>query len=208
MPKHLRRTRTTSLSDDELTVLDVLFCGAFAPLRSLRRSTFKDQWNCPSHALDDEELTDTLNRFCEAGVLSSEQFLSEMRGQHPCFGLTAYGGALWEAERTPTWDRYATERYGGCDDSLGRYRVSICALSADIRDDFWMIGSEVGMWASDTGRARFAQIPKYHLIPWKDFPCTYVAVGKVRDCSLGCDWLLYDARRTWWRNVEELQRFL
>jgi hypothetical protein len=206
MPCKLRRTGVTSLSDDELILLDVLF-GGFAPLRLLRRSTFVDQWACPSHSLGDEELADTVNRFCETGILASEPFPSEANVHHISFGPTAHGGALWEAERTPIWDRYACESYGGRTDSAGRDTVRIYALSASVRDDCWRIGGEVGMWSSDVRRVRFVQIPKYPLIHWKEFPQTYVAVGKIRD-RLDCDWSAYDARRTWWRDVEELQKFL
>jgi hypothetical protein len=203
MQHDLRRTHATSLSDDELIILDVMF-DCRPPLRLLRRSVFRNQWNLCSHNLDDEQLRDTIDRFCEAGILASE---SAARGEGTClyYGLTPHGGELWEAERTPIWDRYATERYGG--DASGRETVSICALSANIRDDFWQIGSEARMWGSDVGRVRFWEISRHVLIPWKNFPRIHVAVAQIRQCY-DCDWPLYNARRTWWRDVEELEKFL
>jgi hypothetical protein len=203
MQRDLRRTHATVLSDDELILLDVMF-DCRPPLRLLRRSVFRNQWNLCSHNLDDEQLRKTIDRFCEAGILVSE---SSSWGEEIClyYGLTPHGGELWEAERTPIWDRYATERYGGY--SSGRETVTIRALSASIRDDFWRVGNDARMWDSDGGRVRFWEISRHVLIYWKNFATIYVAVAHIRDCY-GCDWSLYNARRTWWRNVEELQKFL
>jgi hypothetical protein len=205
MQHNLKRTHATSLSDDELILLDVIFDGP-APLRMLRQSMFWDYWNRQPHNLDDHQLRDTLDLFCEARILVSELFTwrNETR---PCYGLTPHGGELWESERTPVWDRYATDRYLCGPESSGRQTMSICALSANIRDDFWQIGGKTGMWSSDVGRVRFWQISRHVLIPWKSFPRIFVAIAKIRECH-ECDWALYETRRTWWRTVEELQKFL
>jgi hypothetical protein len=145
-----------------------------------------------------------MNRFCGANILAPEPD-AWRDGVCLYYSLTPHGGKLWEAERTPIWDRYATERYG--EDASGRQTVSICALSANIRDDFWRIGNEARMWGNDVGRVRFWAISRHVLIPWKNFPRIYVAVALIRWCC-DCDWSIYESRRTWWRNVEELQKFL
>ena len=206
MQNDLRRTHVTPLSDDELILLNVMFDCA-VPLRMLQQSVFTDHWNRPSHKLNDDQLCDTMNRFCEANSLASEP---DTWRDETClyYSFTPHGGELWEAERTPVWDRYAMDQYGGRTDSSGRQTLLIRALSATIRDDLWRISGEVGMWSSDIGRVRFWQISRHVLIPWKTFPRIYVAVGKIRDECRRCDLSLYESRRTWWRDVEELQKFL
>ena len=142
----------------------------------LRRSAFADHWNRPSHKLDDDQLCDTLSRFCEANVLASEP---DTWREETCvlYGLTPHGGELWEAERTPVWDRYAMDQYR--QERLGRQTMLACALSANVCDDFWRIGGEARMWSSDVGRVRFWKISRHVLIPWKSFPRIYVAVARI-----------------------------
>ncbi|MEX0702609.1 MAG: hypothetical protein WD069_10985 [Planctomycetales bacterium] len=66
-----RRTNATTLTDDELLLLDVLFDGG-APSRLLRRESFAVQWNRESHDLDDDRLRETLQRFVDSGRLIVE----------------------------------------------------------------------------------------------------------------------------------------
>jgi hypothetical protein len=216
MPHDLRRTHATPLSDDELILLDVMF-DAGASLRLLRRSVFADQWNHPSHNLDDDQLRDTIDRFCEAGILASEPFTwrDEMVS---IYWLTPHGGTLWEAERTPVWERYVSGRRSFTRSS-GREIVSFCALSENVLSDYWRLG-DIDMWRSDVVRVRFWQISRHAIIPWKDFPRIHAAVIYVKDNDSGgvCQdaqvykgawgWRLYESRRTWWQSVKELQKFL
>ena len=68
-----KRTHATLLTDDELILLDVMF-DCSAPLRMLRQSMLLDHWNRDPHNLDDHQLRDTMDQFCEAGILVSEPF--------------------------------------------------------------------------------------------------------------------------------------
>jgi len=69
MEKKVSRTFATSLTDDEIILLDVMFSGG-APFRLLRRENLNSQWNRRSHNLTDEQLRDTLQRFVKSGVMS------------------------------------------------------------------------------------------------------------------------------------------
>jgi hypothetical protein len=208
MQQKARRTHATPLSDDELILLDVIFYG-FAPLRMLRKAVFADQWNYCSHNLDDDQLCETLDRLCQTGILASD---SDVGPDGAClyYGLTSHGGALWEAERTPIWGRYLIDAECGCLSS-GRRLLSICALSASIRDDYLQVGRDMALWSGDIARARRWQIANHVLIPWRSFPQIHVAVATLDDREDECmntNWIHYEAKRTWWRDVMELQKFL
>lgn len=201
---NLKRTHATSLTDDELIFLDVMFDGA-APFRMLRQSMFMDYWNSDPHSLDDCQLRDTIDRFCEGGVLEPDPFGYQ---NQTYYGLTRHGGALWESERTPVWKRYVLNSYRAM--PSGKQMVSILAVSADVRDDYWCTGCDLGMWSSNIARVRFWRIANHTLIPWKRFPHIYVAVAIVNQDQEepNTAWMLYEARRTWWQNVSELQKFI
>jgi hypothetical protein len=87
-----RRTNATSLSNDELILLDVMFWGG-ASYRLLRRSIFRDQWNCSPHNLDDPELKQVLKQLVRSDVLRAERVDGEWR-----LNLTTRGG-----ERRTWW---------------------------------------------------------------------------------------------------------
>jgi hypothetical protein len=193
MEQSLSRTYATTLTDDELILLDVMFDGG-APFRLLRRNVFQDQWNCHSHNLSDEQLRETLKRLVESGLLKTER-----RDRRTYFQLTPDGGQKWETERLPVWHRYATDKYG--ETPLGKPFVTITARSSQSRDDFWRIGCEVGFFAYTNGRIKTSMIKNHVLIPWKTFPSLYVLVAVLDDWFASTDWRAFDARRTWWRVV-------
>jgi hypothetical protein len=198
---HPKRTYATDLTEDELTLLDVLFDGG-ASFHLLRRSDFSEQWNHLSHGLDDGELQTTLDRLCGNQILE----LVDARNR-PYYRLTRTGGELWEQERTPVWERYATERYGNTTSDTPT--VSVCAVSPHIRDEFWSIGSRIAMWAP-ASRVRFGRITNHVLIPWKVFPSVYIAVAHLTGDGWSVGWSEseFNRLRTWWRSVLELQKFV
>jgi hypothetical protein len=151
MRTNLKRTHTTSLTDDELILLDVMFSGG-APFRMLRQSVFTDQWNCPPHNLDDCQLGDTLDRFCSTGMLESD-LVSFRDARQMYYYMTPHGGSSWESERTPIWDRYAMDTCWSLEGWAEKEIVFILAVSAGIRDDFWQVGRDVGMWQGNVRRA-------------------------------------------------------
>jgi hypothetical protein len=202
----LKRTNATSLSDDELTLLDVMFdCGV--PYHMLRQCMFMDYFNREPHNLDDVQLRNVIDRFCQQGILTSE---SEVVGNQNrvFFQLTGQGGALWESERTPIWEHYATDQYRGT--RSGKTMISILAVSENVLDTFWQFGTEVGMWPNQRVRIRRRRLANRPLISWKTFPEIFagVAILEGRDPLQIVDGTLFDARRSFWRDVLELQKFL
>jgi hypothetical protein len=69
-------------------------------------------------------------------------------------------------------------------------------------------------WDTSIARVRMFAIRRHNLIYWRAFPSQFAAVVMNLEVSYSVDpdwrqhWLEYEHRRTWWRNVFELQKFL
>ena len=195
-----RRTHATSLSDDELILLDVMFWGG-AYYRLLRRSIFRDQWNCPPHNLDDAELKKVLKQLVHSDVLRAERVDGEWR-----LSLTTQGGQLWEAERKPRWEKYATA--GHRDLRSGKVLLTICSTSPQTREELWTIGCQTGCFAYSSGRIRRATIRNCCLIQWKQLTPVYSLPAVLDDCwTEHEDLRAYEERRTWWSSAWEIDKF-
>jgi len=213
MPETLRRTNATSLTDDELTLFDVLFAHP-AGLRMLRRDTI---WGTflRRHSLDDEQLDEALRQFVAAGWMTSRPFPKRFG---PNFELTPEGGDLWESERLPDWNRYATESY----DYWG---VSITATSPQTCEDFWRIGCETSFFevhgAPQVLRASYRDSGR---LPWKGLGRLHVLIAAYDETPLDESSASMEAgqeqvqrrselsgelerRRTWWRSADESDKF-
>lgn len=209
MPNKKYRTRDTSLTDDELLILDVMFSGGVtAPM--LRRSYFVAQWNAEPHTLDDGALQETLDRLLCNGIIA--QTHHQCRGYH-YLRMTQVGGEVWSAERCPIWERYCTERYKTT--SRGRTLMSVTAVSAEIRDDF------LQLWPEYPARRRSKSIRDFGLIEWRPFDAIHIGLATYDEPKeWACDdyeqylkqhqkyMQRIDSGRTWWRTVGELQRFV
>jgi hypothetical protein len=195
MQREIYRTNTTSLSGDELLILDVMFdsCAAYV---QLRQCNFIAQHNVPPHSLDDAALKSTLQRLLHEKII--EPTGGEFHG-HPYLALTKHGGALWSAERCPVWQRYCYDRYRAV--IRGRQIMSVAAVSADTCDDF------VRVWSRSLARYKKYAIRDTGLIPWHPFGTIHALVASYdeeQDCT--CD--VSSSARTWWRKVDELQKFI
>jgi hypothetical protein len=199
MQQEVTRTNATSLQDTELFLLDVMFDGG-APFRLLRDEAFECQWNRRSHGLSDDSLKTTLLHLVSLGIIY------EMQGYDETFyRFTELGGRLWEAEREPKWNRYAIDTYG--ETFSCKPTITIVATDPRIRDEFWSIGCDVGLFAYSGGRRRTAAIRKHELIYWKTFEQIHVLVAIIDESCYETDWLAFDGHRTFWRSVHENEKF-
>jgi hypothetical protein len=203
MPQTIYRTHATNLSEGELALLDVLFKYR-ADFRCLKHKGFELLFNHRSHRFDNARLKEVLSDLCRRGVLQFD-------ATNSVFSMTTEGCELWSLERCPVWERFASERYG--QQLSGKETISIVATGADTLDEILTVGSSVGMWGDYFARVRIFQIRNHELLPSRKFPMLHAAVVICKPfVHLGHshdeDVLEYERRRTWWRNVNELQKVL
>ena len=206
-PKHYR-TNVTELTDDELSLLDVMFDGGVA-ISMLRQCNIGLQFNVRPHSLDDESLKQSLKRFHQQGIVEPLEFRHRNRRY---ITLTSHGVSLWESERCPNWERYCTDRE--CATVRDKTIMSVRAVSPDIRDDYLRIAVEKPI------RLKKTTINDNGLIKWKYFDRLHVGLASCYEPNdVSVDnyhvWIqerrnyimMVERERTWWRTAWELQKF-
>jgi hypothetical protein len=127
--------------------------------------------------------------------------------------MTAVGGNIWSSERCPDWGRFCMERYTTT--IRGRTMMTITAVSPSIRDDF------LDFWPMYDARRRKALVSDFGLVPWRPFGTLHVGIATYHEQH---EWTpaeyavyieqykhhqaLLEENRSWWRFVDELQRFI
>ncbi len=208
MAKKLFRTFATSLTDDELTLLDVMFNSTAVP-SMLRQCNIYAKFLVKPHSLDNSALSETVQRFLREDIL--KQLDTTFRGQR-YFAITEYGAALWSSERCPVWERYyvAREFAEVGDQTL----VSVRAVSPEIRDEYLQIAHP------NPTRFKRATIRDNGLLNWKSFACLHVGLISYLEPKWNptgdlAPWIQnrnaelarVERQRTWWRDIGELQKF-
>ena len=203
------RTHSTSLTEDELLLLDVMFDSiVYEPM--LRHRNFRNQFNTRGHSLSDRVLKTTLHRLVLNELLVVTQ--NELRG-HFGITLTPLGGTVWSSERVPIWERFCVQRQPAAN-LRGRKIVSVLATSSQIREDF------LRFWPDQAARTRHFIIRDIGLISWHPFEALYVGMASyscpysdplsnprklIGNLEHHCQNV--EINRTWWRTVGELQKF-
>ena len=103
------RSHASNLTDDELSLLDVMFDGGATP-SMLRQCNISAQFNVKPHSLDDASLKETVRKFLRDGIVKPTDH--RHRG-HRYIRLTERGADLWSLERCPVWDRFCKDRECG-----------------------------------------------------------------------------------------------
>lgn len=209
MKKKLFRTGVTSLSDCGLSIVDILFDGGARVSRLLQKD-FEAQWAVPAHSLSDDAVRSFLKNLVENSVLETS-----IKYGHQYVSLTKQGGKLWSSERCPAWNRYCSYRYPAC--IRGRTIISVLSISKSIVDD--VLDFEV----VDPIRCKKKMIRDGELlIRWKSFGRLFVGLASFIDGSETNvfhefqNWIKrrqererqWEAKRTWWNNLRQLQKFL
>ena len=194
-----KRTCVSTLTDAELVLFDCLF-DVYAGYRQLMHEGFSGFWNRPSHGLDDLTLIQTLERFEALGLLSSEPYYDVSGEPDRLVHLTAVGGALWESERQPNWNRYLIDTHSA-------HRVSIYGHSADICSDFFEAACKAGLINYTGGRILRAVAPR-KLIYWRPLQPVHVVCAPIAEVDKQQypwpSWTCLDAHRSWWRVPNEI----
>ena len=206
-----KRSNATDLTDNELLLFDFLFDKSLA-FHHLRIEGYSFHMNCRySHSLDDDRLRITLASLVDRRLLNeiiSPIFNVETRdwSHGPRYTLTESGGDLWDRERKPDWNSFvATAHWQLGLNCRGIMRI----LCSDERIGRMCLGSmfNAGL-VSPIGRIQVRTIWNARLLPWKTFNRVYSIRCKtndsVNDGPVRTDWSVYNACRTWWRDIHEL----
>lgn len=196
-----RRSGMSDLTGAELVILDIA-ATVGSRRRLYRDSVFVQQWNCPSHGLNDETLVRTLHRFETEGIITSEACYDRQGRPDRTVRLTEVGGSLWESERLPDWMRYATDIHPG-------NRISIYGYAADTCERFFQVACDANYVIYAGGRIRRA-VAERKLIYWRPAHPVYLLCAAVakEPWSLGrTDWSYFESNRSWWRFANEIATF-
>lgn len=197
-----RRTGVTPLTDAELTIIDIAAMG-IARRRLYRDSIFREQWNRPSHGLDDKTLVKTLHRFETEGLVTSEACYDRHGRPDRTVRLTEVGGSLWESERLPDWMRYVTDIYS-------ENRISLYGYSADTCERYFQVACDAGLINYNGGRIRLA-VADRQLIYWRSPQPVHLLCAAVTEGPDGtvnfADWSFFETHRSWWRFPDEIATF-
>ena len=193
----LRRHHTSSLTDDEVILLDPMFDSPHRP-RALYRANYQDLFNTPyCHRLNDSDVDAALVKLCEAGLVS----YSDER-----YGFTAAGGLLWEGERRPPWSMFCSESEG-CENDDDVWDVELVAVSRDLGQQFLRTAQMYGRYA-DVSMASLSWSPvERSPIYWKHD----LAAWHTRFSSRVGDRWDHDgffSVRGWWSSIGNLNRHL
>ncbi|MEL6403200.1 MAG: hypothetical protein AAFR81_02445 [Chloroflexota bacterium] len=194
----IKRRHMTSLSEDELILFDALWDGDCA-WWMLTQENYQDITDHSyTHTLSDAELTDTLASLVERGLVRAYLYVYAETDDRRYFGLTPNGGALWELERKPNWERYC---YTFLDDSSWLLEsASLATAQAYAR---W--AHDAGWGAPSRDNLQVIEKRTYRFLPWKDFEVVYTLQGQSLDATYKLDWEQYEQRRIWWQNLNELR---
>jgi hypothetical protein len=196
------RTGGTSLTDDELFLFDALF-DVKLPLYALRKEEFV-ALNLPySHNLDPSELERTVRAFADAGWVRMTPH-RRRPDLGPLIALTPAGGALWELERQPDWDRFCVD-FSRPEGSRGRWILRIRSPLAAVAERFLDAATACGLYAPMASRIARREV-RARIVPWKP-PRLLAELRAPLDAgesSRHVDWARYETLRSWWRSIPEL----
>jgi hypothetical protein len=216
MENPLKRTYTTSLTDDELILFDALFSGGrqFDCLK--QGEDFEEIHNFPySHHLNDLELQETITRFLSQGLMMTWNERFPALGSIRFIGLTEKGGVLWEKERTPDWNLYCEDSSG---DENGYWELSVSSPSLETAELFLKTARECGLYTCRIpDELRYNTREGTELIDWKTFPAIHeITVRLAERDEDNClvppyeaslphidGWNYYEQHRQWWRTINE-----
>ena len=203
------RTSSSGLTDDELLILDCLFDGKGYPPSALNDTNFLLRAYLPfSHGLSDKKVRALLAHWIKDGWLEYE----EDRGPH--YSLTPLGGAHWEQERKPPWDRYCYDcyYYAGVGPWCRRRKATqplgvITSPSRKTAEAFFRRFKRYPLvYGEVVGRSKTIRIvPELGCVYWKTFPRAFEIRFAIRET----EWRLPERNHfqngiRWWRDVSDL----
>ena len=184
------RTGESELTDDELLFFDFMW-DCYVPFRFFDQQQYSVHMNCLyTHQIDSADVAAALQSLLTRKLIQSES---------DTYTLTPTGGLLWELERRPDWDLFVSTL-----SSWNPRRFRIVAMQESIGGQYIAaIGESNLITLTSTIRSR--RLVRYSL-PWRTIsPAVMLVVETTGDENhTFIDWEHYESKRTWWRNIREL----
>lgn len=188
------------LNDDELLLMDALWCG-WVPAERLKRQEYADLMHSSyTHALSDAEMYNALAHMLRSGLV--DQVTDDGVS---LFMLTRRGTAIWETRRLPDWDSFVGEALESSDPETDELFTKLTAPSssalARALTAFSQLFDNLNCVMSVEHQV---QEHGFLLDSWRFFPKIHIA-----SFAFPANAELVEvpaAERTWWSSVPELLR--
>lgn len=219
------RTGASGWTDDELLLFDALFtcCGAGA--RQLSAKEYRRFTNFHvTHSLSNQELVQRLRDWSALGLL--ESVVEPDPHPYRQFWLTSLGGALWESERLPVWERFYDTLYHSCNAGYSFLHNNPPRPRPRHGEELLVITSPgrriPGLWVRTATRHRLhrtikrwtmRRIADWEPLGWRAFPTAWQLSVRVKASSGTCSGATWGGDEDWegmrrdrqaWRGCEEL----
>jgi len=189
---------TSPLRGPILILADALFDGN-VPAPALANRGFSERFGMDSHGLDDLALLRLIGEYVERGLLRVCGRADELLGRPDVIGLTAAGGAAWEAARRPDWSCYVDTVMRETDRG---WRLEVRSPSKEAAQSY-IDASEAAPLHVARGKIRWRRAERAPLTPWRR---ASMWIGVV-SCTLPADppqWPRFQRRFDGWRTLPEL----
>jgi hypothetical protein len=121
-------------------------------------------------------------------------------GRPDVIGLTAAGGAAWEAARTPDWDRYVDVTLR---ETREDWRLEVRSPSKDAAYSYLSAGEAAALHVL-TGKPRWKKLPGAAVLPWRKMS-VWVARVSCRIPAMAPDPVRFAKQFAGWRSARDLR---
>lgn len=213
-----KRTRKTNLDIDSLMLLDFLALNGFCEIKFLKKDSYPLHMNCTySHEVSDDNLENKLEKLILSGFVNKKldncldansDAKNRDKAQKYIYLITEAGGRLWELERQPIWDKYCADSsyQDDCNKKIGYFELD--AVTVNIGYQFSKCALNCGMYHYDKEDLKLVD-SDHCLLYWKKFAKKYTWRALLLEPEISSvDWDYYEKHRTWWRDLNELQKHI
>ncbi len=170
------------------------------PTPALTNRGFAEKFGSPSHGLDDVALARLIDEYVGRGLLRWRGRADHLLGRPDVIGLTAAGGAAWEAARAPDWDRYVDVTLR---ETREDWRLEVRSPSKDAAYSYLSAGEAAALHVL-TGKPRWKKLPGAAVLPWRKMS-VWVARVSCRIPAMAPDPVRFAKQFAGWRSARDLR---
>ena len=198
----IKRTSQSGLTDDELMIFDFWALNGGASLGILNRESFPIHNNSVySHSFSEKELEERFSVWKQQGWIVEKD-----NGEERFYTLTFVGGEIWESERLPCWDLFCLDTSYLTDDEQQSWLEIFC-VKEEVGRAFAKTALACGLYHFPLEQLSLTEAAHNEPLDWKSFPRVWSWKVQLQEGLGGLDWEVYEKERSWWRSLDELQRW-